>query len=176
MSKHGWFRRMAVGSLAIAAASFATTIASAMELATPSAASYTSEGANISGWTWLRAKGNYAEWTWKAGPAGSGPACLNFTVLTTNTASGGSGHNGKLKMQLTKPDGGRISPATISFVNPFRPKVNFDTRGVGYMAYGTVCPGGLGGLVESGFRLRVEWSGGAHVAVRKDSATLAIVR
>lgn len=175
MTRRAWFRRTAIGTLAIAAAAFATA-ASALELVTPSAASYTSEGANISGWTWLRAQGNYAEWKWAPGAAGSGPACVNFTVLTTNTASGGSGHNGKLKLRISGPDGRAISPSSVSFVNPFRPKVNFNTRGVGYTAYSAICPSRLDKLLASGFSLRLEWSGGAHVAVRKDSAVLAIVR
>ena len=74
----------------------------AENLVTVTPQDFQASGADISGWTWLRLSGNSAEWTWGGVDVTPRAACVNFSLLVTNTASGGSGHDGRIQVIIVR--------------------------------------------------------------------------
>jgi len=150
----------------------------AYTLYTRAADSFTSNGNLISGWYWLRATGHYAEWTWNAGETRepNRDACLNFSVLVTNRASGGSGYECNLRVRVLDLQGNLVTTRTLVLDNYFRPINSTNSGGVGYAAYGATCSINIGRTVVEGFKVRVDWpplNRTYHVAVKQESVGLA---
>jgi len=163
-----------VGALVVAGAN----PAAAQSLGTTSPDSFNASGASIAGWTWLRSPGNSATWHFPPVRGGMSQPCINFTMLATNGANGGSGHSASIRVLLTGAGAARPVPAVLRLTNPFRPIVTSDTGGVGYQAWGSVCSPALRAIAAGGVTVEMQWSPtvGNHVAVRQDSALLAYVR
>ena len=175
--------RIAIKRLALTAAlagllSAGADPAMAQGLATAQPSDFQATGPVIQGWTWLRSPGNSARWRFAGVRAGPGQACINFSLLVTNGVNGGSGHGGRIRVLVTGVSGGRGETATLSLVNPFRPVFTGNTGGVGYQAYGAVCPRTLRAMGPGGFTVEMQWTPGVgrHIAVRQDGAMLAYVR
>ncbi|MGE5721792.1 MAG: hypothetical protein ACM3YM_04955 [Sphingomonadales bacterium] len=152
--------------------------ASCQDLVTAQANDFDASGSVIEGWTWLRAHGDSARWHWNAVPATPTEACVDFSLLVTNRASGGSGHDARARVSMVSDDGMTTETATLKLINPFRPVVDSDTAGIGYQAHGALCPSDLGYLASRGFTLEMHWTAGTggHIAVRHEGALLAYVR
>ena len=153
----------------------------AATLSTIQASSYTSNGAVISGWNWLRASGNTATWTFDVSEmqtAKNGSAFLNLSALATKGVSGGSGWSGSLSLRLV---GTKTAKATISLNNPFRPRSSASSGGVGYAAYGAVAiPSrvylGATTITVTAVRSRGSVSRDIHLATNKPAAVIAFLK
>lgn len=174
MSRQQLIGKLAVAALVACALDMSAGAASAETLATATPQSFQASGAEISGWTWLRSQGNSAEWTWAALQSAPRAACVNFSLLVTNTVNGGSGHDGRIQVVIV-PDGARERPVSLTLKNPFRPVVDSNTNGVGYQAYGAICSSEIARAAGRGLHIRMEWNSSArgHVAVREQGAVLA---
>ncbi len=142
---------------------------------------FSSNGDLISGWYWCRANGHYAQWVWKptlAAPFRPKLAAVNFALLVTNNANGGSGFGMKVKVEITTLERQHIESGYVELVNTFRPQVSFDTKGVGYQAYGAYEIKNVQAM-WSGFIARLYWPGEPpkyHFAANKEGAFLAYVQ
>lgn len=150
-------------------------------LSTIQASDYTSNGALISGWNWLRASGNSASWTFDVSgmqAAKRGSVFLNLNALATKGVSGGSGWSGSLSLKFV---GTKTKKATISVNNPFRPRSTTDSAGVGYATYGSVAiPAsvyrGATTITIRAVRSRSSVSRDIHVASNKTGAVIAFLQ
>ena len=149
----------------------------AQGLATAQPDDFRAQGPVIQGWHWLRDAGAKARWHWSPVWARPGQACINFSLLVTNRVSGGSGYDATVQVSLIGDDGMSGGTSSVRLLNPFRPVFPGNTRGLGYPAYGAVCPRGLYALMRHGFTLEMRWTlaVGRHIAVRRDSAVLGYV-
>ena len=154
-----------------------TAVVFAGSLKAKAADDFQSNGNKISGWYWCRSGGHYAEWTWE--PASSVPskACINFTLLVTNKASGGSGYGCNVKVQILDLNGNVLQTGTAKIYNPFKPQISQNTGGLGYYAYGAYCLKTTNlNLVKTGFKVRILWpptNKKYHFAAKLESAKLA---
>lgn len=102
------------------------------------ASSYTSTGADIAGWNWVRGTGQSATWTFDvAGLATAQPRSiyLNVSALVTNGADGGSGYSASsVKFDVSCATGRQL--LIVKLTNPFKPMDPGNSNGVGYAAYG----------------------------------------
>lgn len=100
------------------------------------ASSYTSNGALISGWHWLRSPSHSATYTFDVHAVSSASsAWLNARFLVTNRINGGCGYGGNVKLEISNNLGKKTS-TTLTLNNPFRPQDPDDSHGMGYDAYG----------------------------------------
>ena len=167
-------KTLALAGALVALATAGAPAAHAQSVAVRPPDNFQASGADIAGWTWLRADGNFAEWTFSPNQKAPRQVCINFTLLVTNAANGGSGQNASINAQIIGPDN-RPQRMKLELENPFRPRVSSDTGGVGYTAYGALCPRNATQLFSQGFRVRLEWptQNRYHVAVRRQGAELA---
>lgn len=171
-------RRVMASAVALAALCVVgSEAAHAQAVAVRPADNYQANGADIAGWTWLRADGNFAEWTWSPGQGSPREVCINFEVLVTNGANGGSGQSTNVNAQVIGPDN-RPQRVKLELENRFRPRVTADTNGIGYAVSGSICPRNGGQLFSQGFRVRLDWptSNRNHIAVRRQAASVASTR
>ena len=144
------------------------------------AASFTSNGAAISGWYWLRSAGHTATWTFDGAQlAGADPTkvYLNVTALVTNGVNGGSGYETPIKLRVSSPSGSQT--VTVVLKNPFKPKDPENSGGLGYPCYGS--GGSLNSkIVKGGGEIQITasypFTKGYHVAVNKGSVVMGYVR
>jgi hypothetical protein len=98
------------------------------------ASGYSSNGASVGAWRWLRSPGHTATWTFSATELqGMKKVYINFSPLVTNGADGGSGYDTKVMYTIC---GAKTYDGTISVVNPFRPTDPENSGGAGYQCYG----------------------------------------
>jgi hypothetical protein len=178
MSFQKSIKRLALPFALVGLLSAGASSAMAQGLATAQPGGFQTTGSVIQGWAWLRSPGDSARWHFRGVRARPGQACINFNLLVTDGVNGGSGHGGRIRVIVTGDNGGRSETATLSLVNPFRPVFTGNTGGVGYQAYGAVCPRTLGTMGPGGFTIVMQWTPavGRHIAVRQDGAMLAYVR
>lgn len=148
------------------------------------ALTYSSNGADISGWNWVRGPGQQATWTFDIAalaPASARSVHLNVSALVTNRASGGSGYSAKgVKFLLSCDPARRPTRVAVNLFNPFRPLDPADSGGVGYAAYGSSptfarllrSPGCTTLTVTTAY----PYSAGRHIGFRSDSVTLGFNR
>ena len=135
----------------------------------------------IYGWTWLRSNGDQASWTFelRSQPVGVAAAALNFSLLVTNQADGGSGFSSNPKVKIYDLSGNLLGSTTLHLINTFRPKYPGNTVGVGYPASGAVEHSLIKQLVSQGksFKVTIDWPAPDrnHIAVKKDSVFLAYI-
>lgn len=167
-------RCLMAGAALVALATLGAQAAQAQAVAVRAPDNFQATGAEIAGWTWLRADGNFAEWTWSPAQGSPRQVCINFELLVTNGVNGGSGHGANVNAQVIGADN-RPQRMKLELENPFRPRVTGNTNGVGYAAYGSICPRNGAQLYAQGFRVRLEWptQNRNHVAVRRQGAQLA---
>ncbi|GEM_PF-1006762 len=146
----------------------------------PSSCSTQGDGP-IYGWTWLRNNGDNASWTFELSdqPVNVKSAALNFSMLVTNQASGGSGFSSSPKVKITDLNGNQLGTVTLHLVNTFRPKYVGNTVGIGYPASGAIESTLIKQLVSTGksFIATIQWPAPDrnHLAVKCDSVLLAYV-
>jgi len=133
----------------------------------------------IAGWHWCRAAEHLLDWEWNAVAAPSvNMAALNFALLVTNRASGGSGYGAIVNIVVYDVDGEVIESGVMHLVNPFLPQVATDTGGIGYRAYGAY-QFQKPDLILHGFKVRITWPPACpetyHFAGNEESASLAYV-
>lgn len=149
-------------------------------LAGPSSSSIQGDGP-ISGWFWLRSGGHRAAFFFRPGGPirGVSAAALNFSFLVTNGADGGSGFTTEPHVVILGEGGEEITSFTLRLFNPFRPRCESNTGGVGYSVFGSWESDLLRQLLSQGksFTVLVAWPfpHGYHLAVKGDSVTLAFV-
>lgn len=170
----------AVASL-LALAVIAPAAASArVVVESPQPGSYSSNGAEISGWNWLRTRRATASWRFSGAGvqlARTGTVYLLFSPLVTNSANGGSGHTRSISVVIgghsSRPTPGSRVTHSVSLYNPFRPILTENTNGVGYQTYGyTNVPSSVWRGSES-ITVSFEWRSGDHVAVNPKAVQLA---
>ena len=149
------------------------------QLQTAKADSFHSNGALIQGTYWCRQNGQFLEWMWKPrNPGGHvSAAAVNFELLVTNHASGGSGFGTAVKVLILDLGGHHVIGDTVlKLRNPFLPQFSGDSHGIGYKAYGAILIDPH--LVSVGFILRIGWpsADGHHFGGAKDGALLGFVR
>lgn len=155
-----------------------TGVAFASSLKTKSATSFESNGNKIAGWYWCRSSSHYAIWTFQTSAVYPKEACINFTVLVTNKASGGSGFDCNPTVELLDLNGVLLETRKVKLINPFRPIWSSNSGGLGYTAYGSFCSKHICKIMQTGgFKIRVIWppSPKYHFACKKTSATLAYI-
>ena len=141
------------------------------------AASFQSNGDQISGWYWVRSTGRSATYTFSAAPlqaAKSGSVYLNVNALVTKGVSGGSGYSTSIKLNVS--NGTRTGVVYLSLVNPFRPTDPDNSSGVGYAAYGHAYVSSIyyRGASTLTFTYTFPTTGHPyHVALNQGAATLA---
>ena len=152
----------------------------ATELQAMAADNFRSNGDLIQGIYWCRRQGQFLEWTWNSRPSLGqiDAAAVNFELLVTNKANGGSGWGATVRVILLDLKGSVIATDEVELVNPFRPQFPGDSRGIGYKTYGVyVLPDP--NLVRSGFRIRIAWppidGSGHHFGGARERALLAVV-
>ncbi|MGC8779020.1 MAG: hypothetical protein ACP5Q4_10135, partial [Candidatus Caldatribacteriaceae bacterium] len=128
----------------------------------------------ISGWWWLRAPSHEASFTFSPPRVGGVTACaLNFVFLVTNRVNGGSGFTTNPTVEILDEAGRTIHRFTLSLLNPFRPRCESDTAGVGYEARGSYESSFLLNLFTRGrpFTVHLFWPfpGNVHLACNDDS-------
>ena len=189
--------RHAIGGVAtlLAVAVLVPTVASAKVVVESSTSFHASHASLISGWWWLRTTNASATWQFSADGvknARVGTVYLQFAPLVTNHVNGGSGYSRSIKVTIT---GTSIVPAhvhstttSVSLVNPFRPKVDEDTAGVGYQTYGYASvsssiwrPSPLPPRAPTAYNpksitVTIRWTPGYHVAVNSGAVHLAYAR
>ncbi len=150
-------------------------------LNTVPASDYTSNGASISGWNWLRASGNTASWTFNVSglqAARNGSVYLNLNPLATKGVSGGSGWSGSLTLVMT---GASAKKVTLSVNNPFRPRSSTDSAGVGYQAYGAIAiPAsvyrGVDTITVKALRSKASVIRDIHLATNEEAAVIGYLK
>ena len=186
--------RRAIGALAalLAVAVLVPAVASA-KVVVDSATSFQASNASlISGWWWLRTTNASATWRFSANGVKSarvGTVYLQFAPLVTNHVNGGSGYSRSIKVTIAgtsiSPSRVHSSTTSVSLYNPFRPKVDEDTAGVGYQTYGYASvsssiwrPSPLPPRQPTTYNPRtisvtIQWTPGYHVAVNSGAVHLA---
>jgi len=148
---------------------------------------FNSNGKKIYGWSWLQKNGQYAEWTFtfpNAQAFTQGKVVLCFTALSTNKKGGGAGYGSTLKMRHSK--GGRplhiVLKNDCGCLKSYASAVS-NSRGKGYMSHGCIQAYERASRINQhgrsgqwGFVIRVEYDGGNHTALKKDSVKLYIVK
>lgn len=153
-----------------------TGVAFAHRMETKAADGFQSNGNQISGWYWCRSGGHHAEWIWNPISHVPTKACINFTLLVTNKASGGgSGYSCTVKVQILDLNGNVLQTGTAKIYNPFKPQNSQNTGGVGYYAYGAYCLK-TPRAIQAGFKVKILWpptNNKYHFAAKSTSAKLA---
>ncbi len=145
------------------------------------ATSFHSNGARIMGWYWLRSRNNYAEWVVRL-PGNvdfKKPIAFCFSTLSTNTYSGGAGFNSKLTLRYPPY---RIA-RTLNLQNDFRCLKSFikyyhgNSYGIGYRSHGCFVGRLKPTMLELNrtIRVKVEYNGGHHSAVNRNSLTVVFI-
>lgn len=136
---------------------------------------FTSNGALVSGWYWLRAPEHSATYEFNVRAiSGASEAWLNASFLATNGVNGGSGYDATVSLILSN-DVGKKATGSMTVHNPFRPQDPTNTHGVGYQAYGAYrIPNSLW---QGANKLKVVVKNPSvstrHVAVKKDALVIA---
>ncbi|MBK9739942.1 MAG: hypothetical protein IPO93_10585 [Actinobacteria bacterium] len=145
------------------------------------ASSYTSNGADISGWNWVRGAGQTATWTFDvAGLATAKPRSvyLNVSALVTNGVSGGSGYSAySVKFDVACETGRQL--LSVKLTNPFKPMDPADSGGLGYAAYGAsssfLQTEKFAGCSAITVTAAYPFTSGRHVAFNQQSAILGFL-
>lgn len=100
---------------------------------------YTSNGADIAGWNWVRGAGDTATWTFPVSGLATASTTrsiyLNVSALVTNGVNGGSGYSASgVKFYVTCPTGSQL--LVVYLKNPWKPVDLANSSGLGYAAYG----------------------------------------
>lgn len=153
--------------------------AAAQSVTVAAPAAFEATGLAIAGWHWCREEEHHLDWEWR--PVDGefvDVAAVNFALLVTNRASGGSGYGAVVNLTVYDVDGEAIESGIVHLVNPFLPQVAMDTGGTGYQVYGAYQlqkPD----LILRGFRVRIAWPPACpstyHFAGKAESAVLAYV-
>lgn len=155
------------------------TVQGTLSLLSPSQCDIRAAGP-ISGWWWLRGASDVASFTFMP-PRVSGvsAAALNFVFLVTNRVNGGSGFTTHPRVEILDGHGNLLRTFTLDLLNPFRPRCESDTQGVGYEVRGFYESQFLCDLLRQGrsFTVRLGWPfpGGVHLAANCNSVVLAYV-
>lgn len=132
------------------------------------ASNYSSNGAVIAGWNWLRSGGNTATWIFDTGALQNAQSIyLNMSPLVTNGVNGGSGYDTTISFTI---HGSKPYTGSINVVNPFRPTDPANSGGVGYQCYGhsgAIPAGVFKGCSTVKVVISYPFPGGKHVAVNK---------
>lgn len=139
------------------------------------ASDYSSNGALIAGWHWLRAPDHSATYTFDIRAVSSATArYLNAHFLVTNGINGGCGYGATVKLEISNNLGKKVS-TTLYLNNPFRPQDPQDSRGMGYDAYGACSISSTVWQNASKITVRVinPSPSTRHVAVKKDALIIA---
>ncbi len=140
--------------------------------------SFSSNGSVVAGWRWLMRPGHYAEWTFLIPLSDfvtGMPVGFCFSTLSTNRVNGGAGYDSSLKVV-----GVRGRTITLSLKNAcsclkrLSRRYSGNSHGIGYESHGCfldkITPfverRTMDGMVV---KVRVEYAGDHHTAVRKDS-------
>jgi hypothetical protein len=161
-----------------------------LELVTAPAGSsnFSATGDYISGSNWCRRDGHILEWTWKPIERGYSiiDAAVNFSLLVTNTFDGGSGFSAIIPLTILNLENDIVELGLLEVTNPFLPKFNAYSKGIGYTttgAYKLQNPE----LLMKGFKLQLtwpavassveegDWGGTRHFAGNNQSAFLAYI-
>ena len=148
--------------------------------------SFKSNGSKVYGWSWLRKSGDYAEWTFtfpNPQTFKNGTVVFCFSALSTNRSGGGAGYDSSLNV-IRYPG---TSPLKMVLKNDCGCLESFacgvsNTHGKGYMSHGCIRLKakasyiGHGRNRQWGLILRVEYPGGHHTALKKDSVKMYIVK
>src|SRR5512144_2440311 len=103
-SIHAVRKLLTIAAALVALSALGAPAAQAQAVAVRAPDNFQATGTDIAGWTWLRADGNFAEWTWSPNQKSPRQVCINFTLLVTNGANGGSGQNASINAQIIGPD------------------------------------------------------------------------
>lgn len=155
------------------------TVRGTLSLLSPSQCDIRAAGP-ISGWWWLRGASDVASFTFTPPKvSGVSAAALNFVFLVTNRANGGSGFTTHPRVEILDGHGNLLRTFTLNLFNPFRPRCESDTQGVGYEVRGFYESQFLSDLLRQGrpFTVRLGWPfpGGMHLAANCNSVVLAYV-
>ncbi len=158
-------------------ATFATS-ATAIQLQELKPISFTSNGAKIAGWHWLRRAGNYAEWTFELphNITKNTVAALCFSTLSTNTFNGGAGFNSTLKVILNQ--GPRFNVKLKNDCPCLKHRNGGNSHGIGYQSHGCAkhkIPKKVRGPNANILKVRVEYPRGNHTAVRQESLKMILM-
>lgn len=186
-------RRVVVSMLTVTAVGvFVPTVASARVVVESPTAFTPTNATLISGWWWLRTTSASATWTFSANgvrSARSGTVYLQFAPLVTNRVDGGSGYTRSIRVIIrgtsVVPAHVHTSNTSVSLYNPFRPRLNEDTHGVGYQTFGYASvsssiwrPSPLPPRAPTAYNpkyitVTIQWTRGYHVAVNHNAVRLA---
>lgn len=181
-TRHRW--RSAATGAALVVGVCATVLAptaSATAVVQP-AASFSSNGAVIADWYWVRDPGQTATWTFDLAPLASAKQSsiyLNVNALVTNGVNGGSGFSAT-GVKFIASCNNKSQVLTLSLNNPFKPRDPADSAGVGYAAYGSSSAAvnlkRFPGCTTLSVSTAAPYPAGRHVAFRQDSAVLGFSR
>ncbi|MCD6443353.1 MAG: hypothetical protein J7L28_05255 [Thermotogae bacterium] len=137
----------------------------------------------IYGWYWLRTPGTWFEWHFPPDRDLFKIIYMNISALVTNKAGGGSGFSERVRWKIIdSSSGSTMLEGYINLNNPFLPKVQYNTNGLGYKVYGSVkiyvrSPDVLDTMRNNGFTFRITWPGvnKYHVAFNKNPKYLFLV-
>ena len=142
------------------------------------ASTYTSSGAEIAGWNWVRGTGQTATWTFDvAGLSTAQPNSiyLNVNALVTNGVNGGSGYSAYAVKFTVACDTGR-QLLVVKLANPFKPMDPANSNGLGYAAYGPsssfLSLGKFAGCSTLTVTTAYPFTSGRHIAFNQQSAVL----
>lgn len=172
-------RRIVLSAIALLAAALLAPAVASARVVVQAPSAFNSNGDVISGWSWLRTKGASASWTFSADAvqsARSGSVYVLLSPLVTNGANGGAGYSRTIKLTVRHVTAGPTSvkpvSRTVSLYNPFRPIAPEDTGGIGYQTYGYLSVPKAIWRNADAITVSYRWTGGYHVAVKQDSASL----
>lgn len=83
-------------------------------------------------------------------------AYLNFHLKVSNKINGGSGFGATLVITILNRRDTIIERGSVDLVNTYRPRVPYDTGGVGKDAAGSYRIGNSS-AIRKGFKVRIEW-------------------
>ena len=137
-------------------------------------ASFNTNGDLISGWYWLRRGGHYAEWKFKVPSRAPRLIAACFSTLSTNTYNGGAGFNSYLKTTISFDNGRKITrKLSLKNAHPCLKRIYSGfSRGVGYRSYGCILFRAFPNT--NIITIRIEYIGGHHSAVKRDSVILYV--
>lgn len=180
-------RRPRAWLLGLMTASLATAVAiggqpASATAAVQPAASFTSNGAVIADWYWVRDPGQTATWTFDLAPlaaAKSSSIYLDVNALVTNGVNGGSGYSAT-GVKFTASCNGQSQLLTMNLNNPFKPRDPANSGGVGYASAGSSSSAinlkRFPGCTTLTVSTAAGYPGGRHVAFKQDSAVLGFSR
>jgi len=139
---------------------------------------------HIVGWDWVRTRHAKVTVVFDAAElAGCDvrKVHVNFAGLATNGVNGGSGHDARFVCEVSAGD--QAQNLSLHANNPFKPRTDGNSGGVGYYAYGSTAAI-RSGIVEQAIAqgaLTLTFLGkdiqrNAHVAVRKDTFFLGYIK